>query len=240
MSRFPLALTIILSLGVWPHPSRAQDIRQVTLTNCLQGMEKVTAGHAQLAAIPQFYRTHAQQGSAFKSESKGPKFSVVALTEVEMAHQRRANLFEFDPAQSRLYLMAVPMTETWTGLGCLHETVFTRTLLESAASSPSRVTYLTSKVKAFQAELTAADHLTRGAFTRTLRQVQAQRRYHISENIITPNARAKATLDRVFPQPAVLSPHERGLRDDFYMVALNFARLPDQAQRMTFLDSWYE
>ncbi|MEO0375853.1 MAG: hypothetical protein AAF329_14765 [Cyanobacteria bacterium P01_A01_bin.17] len=236
MARFPLALAVISILGFGITPSQAQDIRQVTLANCLRGMEAVTAGHAQLQAIPQFYKAHAQQGSAVQAEQG--RFSVVALTEVEMAQQRRANLFEFDPTQARLYVMAVPMTQVWTGLGCLRETSLAQAFLEQ--SPPSRADYLAAKVKAFDSELFAAERITQGAFTKAIRQIQAQRQYHTEGNFVTPNRQAQAVLDRAFPQSAVLSPQERGFRDDFYAVALNFARLPTQAQRVAFLDSWYE
>ncbi|PZD72088.1 hypothetical protein C1752_04059 [Acaryochloris thomasi RCC1774] len=237
MARFPIVLTVI-SMLAWSVPSQAQDIRQATLANCLRGMEAVTAGHAQLQAIPQFYKAHAQQGSAFQPERD--RFAVVALTEVEMAQQRRANLFEFDPAQGRLYLMAVPMTQVWTGLGCLHETTLAQILLEKATPNPSRTDYLAAKVQAFDSELFAADRITQGKFTQAIRQIQARRQYYAEGSVVTPNRQAQAALDRTFPQSAVLSPHERGFRDDFYSVALNFARLPSQTQRIAFLNSWYE
>lgn len=238
MARFSFALTVISIVGLWGVSSPAQDIRQVTLANCLKGMEAVTAGHVQLQAIPEFYKVHAQQGSAFQAEPG--RFAVVALTEVELAQQRRANLFEFDPVQSRLYLMAVPMTQVWTGLGCVRETVFAQILLEKAASNPSRPDVLTAKVQAFDRELFAADLITQGAFTQAIRRIQSQRQYHIQGPFLTPNRQAQAALDRTFPQAAVLSPQERGFRDDFYSVALNFARLPNQSQRVAFLDSWYD
>lgn len=238
MTRFPLTLTAISILGAWIAPSQAQDIRQVTLENCLRGMEVVTAGHAQLQAIPQFYRAHAQQGSAVQAEQG--RFTVVALTEVEMAQQRRANLFEFDPAQARLYVMAVPMTQVWTGLGCLRETALAQTFLTQATPTPSRADYLAARVEAFDRELFAAERVTQGAFTRAIRQIQSQRQYHADGDFVIPNRQAQAALDRAFPQSAVLSPQERGFRDNFYAVALNFARLPNQAQRVAFLERWSE
>lgn len=237
MPRFPLLLTILLTVGGWPLPSQAQDLRHVTLNNCRQGMETVTVGHPQLQSLSQMYNAQARQANTFQTvNSDRQAFSVTALTEIEMARQRRANLFEFDPIQSRLYLMAVPMTPLWTGLGCVHEMVLVQSFL--GKPNPSRTAYLTQKVQAFQTELMALNHVTRGGFNTALRQIQARRQYHTAGNIITPNARAQAALDRLFP--AVLSPHERGRRDDVYMVALNFARLPNPAQRIAFLDSWFD
>ncbi len=238
MPRLPLALTVISLVGLWGVPSPAQDIRKVTLTNCLQGMETVTAGHVQLQALPEFYKAHAQQDNA--SQSERGRFAVVVLTEVEMAQQRRANLFEFDPTQSRLYLMAVPMTEVWTGLGCVRETAFAQILLEKETSNPSRADVLTARVQAFDRELFAANLITQGAFTQAIRRIQSQRLYHAEGPFLTPNRQAQAALDQMFPQAAVLSPQERGFRDDFYSLALNFARLPHQSQRVAFLHNWYD
>jgi hypothetical protein len=237
MTRLPLTLSVLLAVSSWAIPSHAQDIRQATLANCLQGMEAVTAGHTRLHRITEFFKTHAQQDG---TSQPGSRFSVVALTEVEMAQQRRANLFEFDPTQARLYIMAVPMTEVWTGLGCLRETAMAQMFFEQSISRSSRPDYLAAKVQAFDSELFAAELITRGAFTQAIRQIQAQQLYYTEGDFVTPNAQAQAILDRAFPEAKVLSPQERGLRDDFYLLALNFARLPSQAERVAFLNSWYE
>lgn len=240
MTQRPLAFLLLLSICGWSQPNLAQDLKAQTLSACQTGVTAVTAGHPQLEPWAQFYRQRAQPQQTATTNSQPSKFAVVALSELELAQQRRIGLFEFDPAQTRLYLMTVPMTPAWRGLGCLRETVMAKERLSgtlSGQATPSAV--LASKVKAYQTQLSAANHVTKGAFGRTVQRLLAQRRYHNSEGLLVPNTRAIQTLDRVFPQPAVLSPHERGLRNDFYLVAFNFARQSNPSQRAAILGKLY-
>lgn len=236
MKRLPLVLLLLLS--VCARPSQAQQTKTQTLSACQQGVATVSSGHPQLQTWANFYRQHARPQAAATPSAQA--FTVLALTEVELAQQRRIKLFEFDPTQTRLYLMTVAITPAWRGLGCLRETVIAKDRLTGVLpqqASPTAI--LSSKVKAYQAQLTAANHITKGAFAKTVQRLLAQRRYHTSEGLLVPNSQALRSLDRLFPQPAVLSPHERGLRDELYLVAFNFARRQSAAQRAAILSQLY-
>ena len=241
------AVTTLVTLCLGGNLTLAQPSREMTLANCLQGMEAITAGDDGLQTWTAFFKERSRRATlvgkdviAVEAGDRGTHFWVVVLTASEAAQREQRAIFQFDQVQDILYLTAVPMTEAWMGMGCLHETVHARDILEGQEPrSASHTEFLAAEVRAFQVELTAADHLSRRRFSKQLRRILKKEQYEVTRGILIPNDDARAALDRVFPEREAASPQERAVRDGFYVVALNFAQLSTPAERVEFLDRLY-
>ena len=243
MKRIPLAITALLTLFCWTEPSRAHNFSDAILADCTHGMTLVTQGHPQLQALPNFFRERARRAQvvgqdviATETGTRGTHFWVI----VRAADRQQQATFQYDPFQDLFYLTAVPMTQVWMGLGCLHETVHAKDILEGKEPrNASRQQFLEGERRAFEIELMAVDHFTQGAFSEIVQDILARKRFQHSETMLIPDDSARADLDQLFPQPVAASPQERAVRDGFYVVALNFARSPHPAERLQFLGKLY-
>lgn len=208
---------------------------------CLQSMEQVTQQSPELSLFVDFFqqqsrlaKLEAGQIRAVEAGKRGTHFWVLGLDEAEQAQLNVSTTFQFDPAQDLLMITAVPMTSMWMGLGCLHETVHAKDILDGTeARDASQPEFLAGELRAYQTELQAIDSYTQGAFSKTLDSILQRQLYHQGNGFILPNQVAQRLLDRLSPQPQ--SRAERSIRDGFYLIALNFAQLPQDQDRLSFL-----
>lgn len=247
MQKFFFSATALLVTLLIGAPARSQETRNTTFAQCQQGMQQVTQNAPKLQPVVKFFQERAKlakvvDGEIFAEEGgeKGTHFWVIVLDEAEQAKYNVPVAFQFDQTQDLFYLPAAPISQPWMGLGCLHETVHAKDILEGKESrDASRQDFLAGEVRAYEMELAALDAFTEGRFTTTLQTILERQNYRRSGNLTVPNQAAQKALDNLFPQPEPQSTAERSVRDGLYLIALNFARLPNQQERLLWLEKLY-
>lgn len=247
MQRFIFATAAFMVAILLGNPARGQGTEIATRAQCLQGMKSVTNKAPKLQPLVQFFQKRAKSAKVVNGEifaeqggEKGTDFWVISLNEVKRAKYNVPATFQFDQTQDLFYITAVPISQAWMGLGCLHETVHAKDILEGKEfRDASRQDFLAGEVRAYETELAAIDAFTSGRFATTLQTILKRKNYRMSGNITIPNQAAHKSLDNLFPQPTAQSKAERSIRDGFYLIALNFAQLPNQKDRLLLLEKLY-
>jgi|GEM_PF-3381947 len=236
------ALAIAVCIG---HPANGQAAGEETYAHCLQSMKILTKGSPQLTPFVGFFQKQSRlakvvdgQILAEEAGTKGTNFWVLVLNEFEKSELNVSTTFQFDPTQDLFTIADVPISSVWMGMGCIHETVHAKDILDGTESrNASRQEFLAGELRAYQVELEAIDTFTQGAFSQTISGILQDKLYEQRGKFIIPNKDAQRSLDQLSPQPIPQSTAERSVRDGFYVVALNFARLPDEQDRLSFLET---
>lgn len=135
------------------------------------------------------------------------------------------------PENNILKIKPAAITKTWAGLGLIHELshLFDRVLhLESPTSRGEE--FFMGELRAFMAELGAANHHTKGKFSLGMGQVldkynisgsaDLYKKIHSGDEIIFE--KINEHLDPIITEERALSLDERGLRNGFYQIVLGF------------------
>lgn len=227
------------------NPANGQVAGADTHAQCLQSMKMLTKGSPQLNPFVEFFQEQSRRAKvvdgqilAEEAGTKGTHFWVLVLNELQKNELNVPTTFQFDSTQDLFTIADVPISPVWMGMGCIHETVHAKDILEGIESrNASRQEFLAGEIRAYQTELAAIDVFTQGAFSRQISDILADQLYEQRGKFIVPNQDAQTSLDQLSPQPIPQSTEERSVRDGFYVVALNFARLPDEQDRLSFLET---
>ncbi len=134
-----------------------------------------------------------------------------------------------------LTIKAAEISDEWAGLGLTHETSHLRDLtLGLEDRNAGRDEYLKGEVKAYEAEMAAADMISNGNFSKNLDSIIAKygfRSYQEVHDAFTGKGdlvrQLNTGIDASISNAPVKSNNEREIRDGFYPIAI-FYRTIDQ------------
>lgn len=216
-----LALAVLTFAVLIGDPASSQTSDTDTHTQCLQSMKYLAKQSSELLPFLQFFqnrsrRAQLENGQILAAEegTRGTHFWVLVLNEAEKTQLNISTTFQFDQTQDLFIIPAVPMSPLWMGMGCIHETVHAKDILEGTESrNASRQEFLAGELRAYQIELQAIDTFTNGAFSKALVDILESESYWQSGPFIVPNQDARKSLDNLSPQSIPQSQAERSLRD---------------------------
>ncbi len=192
---------------------------------------------SQLKAFRQdFVRWAALEGDQYVSleenNSNGGWMAVVPMNHPRIPH---TNLAGLDPEQPVIQLKPSPITPTWAGIILTHELGHLLDRISGVEPvGADKEEFLKGEIRGYILEGLLIHHLSGGKFVAELEQLTKEYKLTTPESVAallsTPLFDVLAErLDKTLPDAKCRSPHERAARNGFYLVALSFQTVDNEA-----------